>query len=222
MAGRPREREGTAPRARPFAYRSPSPPTSRRVAARHDVARTSRRRASRVASRSRRWPSSAPRWPSCWRAARCCSGASGSPSAVDDPLANAVRAVGGAPVARTVDRHAPQRRPRRHRGHAQRPRLLGRGRRRWCVHVRRRPLRRLGRRTGRSPRRSSASRRRRPETATGWSARDGGVFAFGDAAFHGSIGNPGSDDRPDRRHRGDAVGPGLLAGRRRRWRLLVR
>ena len=64
-------------------------------------------------------------------------------------------------------------------------------------------------------RRWSVSRPRRPAGATGWPPSDGGVFAFGDAKFHGSAG--GRAPAPaDRRHRGDALGPRLLARRRRR------
>ena len=52
-------------------------------------------------------------------------------------------------------------------------------------------------------------------------ASDGGIFTFGDATFHGSTG--GIRAQPaDHRHRADAVGRGLLAGRRRRRRVHVR
>ena len=57
--------------------------------------------------------------------------------------------------------------------------------------------------------------------ATTWSPSDGGVFSFGDAHFHGSTGamqaqraGPVARPRPRRR--------GLLAGRRRRWRVRLR
>ena len=52
-------------------------------------------------------------------------------------------------------------------------------------------------------RRSSASRRHRAARATGSSASDGGVFAFGDARFHGSAGGVRLN-QPDRRHGADA------------------
>ena len=46
-------------------------------------------------------------------------------------------------------------------------------------------------------------------------ASDGGIFAFGDAKFAGSAGEPGAQ-QADRRHGSDAVGPGLLDGVLRR------
>ncbi len=52
-------------------------------------------------------------------------------------------------------------------------------------------------------------------------AADGGVFAFGDAGFHGSAGRA-PPRRPDRRHGPHARRRRLLAGRRRRRRLRLR
>ena len=69
-----------------------------------------------------------------------------------------------------------------------RPRLLARGRRRRRVRLRRRRLLRLRRRPPDQPAASSRSPPHRPATATGSSASDGGVFAFGDAGFFGSLG----------------------------------
>ena len=67
----------------------------------------------------------------------------------------------------------------------------------------------------------SPSRARRPDGAAGSVARDGGVFTFGDAQYYGSTGGLKSESA-DRRHRGNANGPGLLARRARRGSLHVR
>ena len=64
--------------------------------------------------------------------------------------------------------------------------LLATRRRR--VHLRRRALLRIDRREDAQLRRSSRWRRRRPVTGYWLLARDGGVFTFGDAQFHGSTG----------------------------------
>ena len=71
---------------------------------------------------------------------------------------------------RSLDRAAAERRLRRYRGDAQRPRLLGRGGRRRRVHLRRRPASSVRSRASTSRRRSSASPQRRRVAATGWSA----------------------------------------------------
>ena len=71
---------------------------------------------------------------------------------------------------------------------ASRPRLLAGRLRRRHLHLRRRVVLRLDRRTAARP----AHRRHGPElhraTATGSSRRDGGIFTFGDAPFYGSMG----------------------------------
>ena len=52
-------------------------------------------------------------------------------------------------------------------------------------------------------------------------ATDGGIFSFGDAQYHGSMGGRHLN-RPDRRHGIDTVGQGLLVGRERRRHLHLR
>ena len=95
-----------------------------------------------------------------------------------------------------------------------RRRLLGGGLRRRHLRLRRRPLLRLDGRT----RRSSSPIVAMAATADGsgyWMvASDGGIFAFGDASFHGSTGGTALDPA-GRRDDGTLAGR-LLAGRRRR------
>ena len=66
--------------------------------------------------------------------------------------------------------------------------LLARRPRRRHLRLRRRRLRRLDRGHQARPARSSGWRPPRPAAATGSSRSDGGIFAFGDAAFFGSTG----------------------------------
>ena len=110
---------------------------------------------------------------------------------------------------------------RRHGRHPRRQRLLAGGLRRRHLQLRRRRLLRLDGRPSTSTSPSSAW----PPTADGhgyWLvASDGGIFSFGDAAFHGSRGHPrlnkpivGMAATPD--------GAGLLAGGLRRRHLQLR
>ena len=102
-----------------------------------------------------------------------------------------------------------------------RPGLLAGGGRRRHLRLRRRAVLRLHGRPARSTRRWSAWPPHRPAGATGWSAADGGIFTFGDAAFLGSMGGQHLN-APVVAMAATPVGPGLLARRRRRRHLRLR
>ena len=111
-----------------------------------------------------------------------------------------------------------------HRGHGGHPRrrwLLAGGVRRWHLRLRRRRLPRVHRAPSGS--RSPSWAWPPPPTAVGYwlVAADGGVFAFGDAAFHGSTGDIRLD-KPDGGHGGHALRRRVLAGGLRRGDLRLR
>lgn len=119
------------------------------------------------------------------------SGAGGAPSAVDDPLANAVRAVGGAPALepstgmRINDNLVDIAATRSGRGYwavAADGGVFAFGDARFAGSVADRSLA--------APIVGIAAA---PHGNGYWLVgSDGGVFAFGDAAFHGAMGNPGA------------------------------
>ena len=107
-----------------------------------------------------------------------------------------------------------------HGRHPRRPRLLGGGLRRRPLRLRRRPLLRVDRQHSSEP--TGGGHGRHPGRPGYWLvASDGGIFAFGDAAFYGSTGGHppqptgGGHGRHPRRR-------GLLAGGLRRRHLRLR
>ena len=91
--------------------------------------------------------------------------------------------------------------------------LAARARRRH-LQLRRRAVLRIDRRHAARTRRSSRWRRRRPGSGYWLLGADGGVFSFGDAAFHGSTGGDEASRRPSSAWRTTASGTGywLLGG----------
>ena len=194
MAGRPHEREGTAPGPDPLHTQA----VHRQAVHRPAVTAASERRAHapRRTRESRRVALSSVAIIGAVLALLLAGGAlysvaSGSPSAVDDPLANTVRAIGGAPAlgpptamrvnADLVDIAATP----SGQGYwvtAADGGVFSFGDARFAGSVANRPLA--------APIVGLAA----DPTGNGYwlAGRDGGVFAFGDAAFHGSIGNPGA------------------------------
>ncbi len=162
MAKRPHERRGIVPRARPFTYRGTrrldrgkvETPWRRvwfqrlafeRASWATSSARALEARLARLASRRVLVDGTrGPRARSVARGGAMLSGASGSPSSIKDPArercARGRRCSGYGP-ATGMD----STRPRRHRGDSDRQGLLGRGRGRRGLHLRRRPIRGLGR-----------------------------------------------------------------------------
>ena len=140
-------------------------------------------------------------------------GAAPSAFAASSDAANTARAFGGAPdlgPPAGLDLNTPLLDIAAHPG-GNGYWLVARRRRR--LQLRRRPVLRLDRQPRAEALRSSASRPRRDGNGYWLVGADGGVFAFGDAAFHGSLGGLQLDS-PDRRDRGDADRPRLLARRR--------
>ena len=103
-----------------------------------------------------------------------------------------------------------------------RPGLLPGGLRRRGVRLRRRPVRGLAARArGLGARHHGHRADARRRGGTSWSAADGGVFAFGDAPFLGSLPGEGIHRLRRRRHRGHAPDDRLLGGDRPRARVFA-
>ena len=131
------------------------------------------------------------------------------------------RAFGDAAHLGSAGRAAAGRTGGGHGRHARRAGLLGGGRRRRHLHLRRRRLLRVDRRHPPQPARSSAWPRT-PDGRGYWLvASDGGIFAFGDAGFYGLDRAP--SPQPARRgHGGHPRRRRLLAGGLRRRHLRLR